>query len=334
MTDGVNPEGNSSLSLDQGAHELASILSGEPEKKEAPPERADEPIQATETDEPDHVEETDTESSQEESEQSETETPEVEEVEQPSKVRLSDGTEATLDEVDEWRKGNLRQSDYTRKTMELAATRKELDSRLSEVAQKSQNFEQAANIAIELIKARLPQAPDMSLIQSDPIAYMQQKADHDAQMAQLQQLTTASQEAENTRRAQEQHVRNQFLATQRDALVEKLPELKDPAKARNFITEVATGLSQAYGVTAEDLSQLQDHRAFLIAKDALAYRKLMANKPKADAKAKDAAPVQKPGMRASPDAMKARGSKDKWDRLRRTGSLEDGASVLLDLVKG
>src|SRR5690606_4606988 len=72
--------------------------------------------------------------STDEAHQSDDETSEDDQAEEP-KYRLTDGTEVTLAEIEEWRKGNLRQSDYTRKTMELAETRKELEARQQSISQ-------------------------------------------------------------------------------------------------------------------------------------------------------------------------------------------------------
>lgn len=47
----------------------------------------------------------------------------------PSKYDI-DGEEFTIDEIREWKKGNLRQSDYTKKTTELAKQRKEAEDAL------------------------------------------------------------------------------------------------------------------------------------------------------------------------------------------------------------
>ncbi|WP_216073718.1 hypothetical protein, partial [Acinetobacter baumannii] len=39
---------------------------------------------------------------------------------QPARIRLADGTEATAEQIQEWRDAGLRTADYTRKTQEVA----------------------------------------------------------------------------------------------------------------------------------------------------------------------------------------------------------------------
>jgi hypothetical protein len=48
------------------------------------------------------------------------------------KVRMSDGKEYTLAEVEQWQKGNMLQSDYTRKQQELAEQRRNMESQLTD----------------------------------------------------------------------------------------------------------------------------------------------------------------------------------------------------------
>lgn len=318
----ANPQGSSeSLSLDQGAEALSSLIGDEQRGQSVEPDEATADSSA---------EQADTKAAEAETE---TEPDDDSPPEEPRKIRLPDGSEAGLEEIAEWKKGYLRQADYTRKTMELAATRRELESRLSEFTQKAQNFEQAAVLAMELIKAQLPEPPDPALAYSDPIAYTQKKAEYDARNQQLQQLAATWQSARQARMAQEQQALSQYASAERDMLLEKMPELRDQAKARRFAEDIMQGLSRYYGATEADLSQIYDHRVLLLARDAIAYRRLMENKPKAERTA-PASPTQKPGSRASPEAQKARVSKEKWDRLQRTGSLEDGGAVLLELIKG
>lgn len=78
----------------------------------------------SEADSPDttQVEETSVEETKEESTEDGTET--EQEADVPTKFNI-DGEEITPEQIKEWKKGHMRQSDYTRKTQELAALRKQ-----------------------------------------------------------------------------------------------------------------------------------------------------------------------------------------------------------------
>ena len=261
------------------------------------------------------------------------EQPEQEAAEEPTKYRLADGTEVTLNEIEEWRKGNLRQSDYTRKMQAIADTRKDLESHQADITQKAQQFQQNVDFAIQVAQANLPEKPDVALRYSDPIAYMQETAEYEDRLEQLQHLMGAKQKHEEALSSQRQQAFRDWTESESKNLVERLPELKDPVKLTQFNAELAKGIER-YGFTAKDLGSVYDHRLILLAKDAMAYQKLMDSKPKAIQKAQDAPPVQQPGRRPSQGEAAARAHKERRDKLRQTGSLRDGADLILDIIKG
>lgn len=329
-TDTPESSGTESMGVSQGADAIANLLFPSQEDKNesaANPEAA--PV-AEEADEPVSEAADEAEVSENDTEQSEDETTEPEPVEEP-RYRLADGTEVTLDEIEEWRKGNLRQSDYTRKTQELSNTRKELENRQAEITQQSNFFQKSIDFAINVASAYLPQEPDISLNESDPFAYQQQKAYYDHRVGQLQQLMAAKQQNETETARHRQQAQVEAAYNEAQSLMAAMPELSDMNKLQSFHADLVKGV-QHYGIKAEEVSQVMDHRLFLMARDAMAYRKLMAQKPKAIEKAKDAPPVQKPGSRPSPQQQAARSVQDKMSTLRRTGSLKDGANVILEIL--
>lgn len=323
-----NPaSGTASMGVLEGANAIANILNP-PEKDTVETEGNEaEVIQSAEAGADDEADvSTDTVETDEEQ-------PEHEEAEEPVKYRLADGTEVTQSEIEEWRKGNLRQSDYTRKAMALADTRKALETQQAEITQKAEQFQQNVDFAIQVAQANLPAAPDQALLYSDPIAYIQEKTEYEARLGQLQHLMDAKQKHEEAASSQRQQAFRDWTETESKSLVERLPELKDPAKLTQFNAELAKGIER-YGFNAKDLGSVYDHRLILLAKDAMAYQKLMADKPKAIQKAQDAPPVQQPGRRPGQGEAAARAHKERREKLRQTGSLRDGADLILDIIKG
>lgn len=263
--------------------------------------------------------------SDDEAHQSETETQQPEPAEEP-RYRLSDGTEATLTEIEEWRKGNLRQSDYTRKTMELADNRKALETKQAEINQQAQFFQQNVDFAIEVAKASLPQEPDISQLSTDPIGYWQQKGYYDQQMNQLQRLMSAKQQHQEQASQQQIQAHRELAYNEAKMLVEALPELKDTAKLQAFQTDLAREM-QHYGIRPEELGSVMDHRLFRIASDAMKWRKLEAQKPKALDKARNAPPVQMPGQRATVNEQAVRANRARMEKLSQTGSINDAMKI-------
>lgn len=242
-----------------------------------------------------------------------------------AKVRLPDGTETTVAEL---KRGNLRESDYTRKTQEIGALRKELDQRQAALTQ----HEQSIDFAIEVARAYLPAKPDAAMVETDPLGYLQAKESYEAHVGQLQQLFEAKANAENERLAQQQNSLRQQMEAGRDALLSAMPELREPAKANAFASDLSKAISK-YGFDPQDVHMVRDHRLFLLAKDAMAYQRLMAQKPKALAKTAGKPPLA-PGKRQSPQADKRRERNSDWQKLRQSNGRDEGAldRILDDLI--
>jgi hypothetical protein len=113
-----------------------------------------------------------------ESEVDEVEESEVEELEtQPDNDDLFyidlDGEEITSEQIREWKQGSMRQSDYTRKTTELANERKEFDAEKQSFEQlKSKLSEQAATLEVLLSEETLSNEELQELREYEPEAYI------------------------------------------------------------------------------------------------------------------------------------------------------------------
>lgn len=238
-----------------------------------------------------------------------------------AKVRLEDGTEVTIADL---KRGNLFQADYTRKTQEIGAIRKELESRQAEIAQQSQQFESQINLALEIAAANLPPEPTMELFDQDPQLYQRQKILYDKRVGELQQLIGAKQQHEQAQHQQQQQAFQEQVGREHQALMESMPELSDGEKRQAFSSDMMNAIKK-YGFSDQDVSQLYDHRFFLAAKDLIAYQKLMAQKPKAMAKAKGKPPLSPGANRQSPQQQNSARRQSDWKRLRETGGKDADA---------
>ena len=75
------------------------------------------------------------------------------------------------------------------------------------------------------------------------------------------------------------------------------PEFYDETKADAVRGSFLEGLKQNYGIDPQTVSSVLDHRFYLIAKDALAYRGVKKDAPSVSAKLKVKPKVVKPGTR-------------------------------------
>lgn len=211
------------------------------------------------------------------------------EPEKPATVKLPDGTETTLDDLI---KGNLRQSDYTRKSQELAEQRKALEADLQRIESVTQAF-------VDHLSSMVPAQPDPALALRDPNAYVRQKAQYDAAMAQVQKLIEIGQTPKEIKDALGEKDTQQRLAQENAKLAERFPQIATQEGRTKFFASAADA-AQAAGFTMDDLKGVSDHRLFVLAH--WANEGLKAAKARETAKAKVAnvppAAPRKPGQPA------------------------------------
>ena len=249
-----------------------------------------------------------------------------------AKVTLDDGTVITVAEL---KRNNLFQRDYTKKTTEMAAEREQIASLKSEVDQYAQSLNQSRDYLAWYAETHLPKDPGRFAGDPvrDPVGYMQWQQQRDAYLDHQQAYHVFQQqkaEEEQRKSGETQQQAQARLKRESDALLKALPILKDPVKGPEAWSTLVRGAVEHYGYTPEEVNSLSDHRYALTLRDALAYRRIKAAAPKVQEKVRQPAPVR-PGKRVAPNAQESKGRQARSERLRNSGSLEDGIAALLDL---
>ena len=254
-----------------------------------------------------------------EAEEGETEAQEAEEppvvyADEKAKVKLPDGSEVPVSELIH---GQLRQQDYTRKTQELANERKTVQADVQRMQAITEAF-------VDHITALVPDAPPASLALSNPGQYPAQKAQHEAAMAQVQQLIAmgeapkeigaALSEADNQKQLQEANAR----------LIEMFPEAAGGATREAFFNGVQS-VANDLGFSNADLSGIRDPRIFALAH--WAHKGMAAEKARATAKAKVAAAPPATPRKPGQGARQANGNAAAMQKLAQSGSLRDALAV-------
>ena len=338
-TDNDTLAGGGELSLDEAASAYAKATSTEAaDDGQAEEEIAEEGETTDDQLEPDSESEEEGEPTEDdgqadaEEDEAEPETERGRYVAHNGRVKLPDGTELTVNDLIQ---GNLRDRDYRQKTMELAEQRRSTENQSSLIKQQEEHLAQQRDYVAALIQSIMPQEPDPSLAQTDPYGYTTQKAQFDAwqrHQAYLHHETAAAQqrEAETEKQARLDRTKAEW-----EALTDKVPALKDETRLGVFVKDLKAHGPQ-YGFSVEELADAlsMDHRNALVMRDAIAWRKLQASKPKAQSKVEGRPPVQKSGKRLSPDAQKARSTTVAMDRLAQSGSVNDAVAAYLAIKKG
>lgn len=174
-----------------------------------------------------------------------------------------------------------------------------------------------------------PKAPSREMFDSDPIGYMEAKMNYDDDVAKYQQQNEQFQQLSAQQSQAEQAARQAYLMREVETLKTVIPELGNPERAGKFKEQILQA-GQAYGYTADEISQVVESRALHVLRDAMKYREIMSGKKKADEKAQSARPKSAP-IRAGSKNL-PRSNKDalqKKTNLKNSGRIEDALSLML-----
>jgi hypothetical protein len=156
-------------------------------------------------------------------------------------------------------------------------------------------------------------------------------AQYQERMKMLNSLAQQKQQEEQKTTEQKQAELAEYLAAQKQLLVQKLPHLKDDGKREAFKKEAHEIGGKVYGITPEELGQIADARYMQILHDAIAYQKL-----KAKAATVQKQVVAKPKLvqqqRMAPQTVQERDRQGRFESLRKSGSIDAAARAIEALL--
>lgn len=232
--------------------------------------------------------------------------------------------QVTLDELQRGYSGQA----YIQKGMaEVAESRKALTEAMQGVNNERQAIMQMYQQAQATGFMPEPTPPDMSLLEADPIGYMQAEAQYKQQLGQYQAEQQNIQFLRQQEQQQQQYLEQQHKEQQKARLLEAMPELSDPGKARKFYERMVQSGAEYYQFAPEEIGGVMDARAVQVLADAVAYRELKAGKNAAKQPREDARAVTK--QRGKPRSAGKITSQKALERARKTQSDEAWVDVLL-----
>jgi len=256
---------------------------------------------------------------------------ETEEEEKPTEVYTVkvDGKEIDVT-LDELQKGYSRTQDYTRKTQQIAETRKVVEAEASAIRAEREQYAQLLGALKQQLEST--EAPvDMDrLYNEDPIEWvrqsemMRQKQDKlaaiQSEQQRLSQLTAQQ-------RAQEMQA---HLASQQEALIQAVPEWKDSKKAQAE-KALLVEFGKKIGFSDEELKNVYDHRAVIALRKAALYDQMMSKrgqiKPVVNNGPRTAKPSAAGRVSTTTESTRAK------QRLAKSGRVNDAASAIELLLK-
>ncbi len=226
-----------------------------------------------------------------------------------------DGEEIPLSQVKEWKSGHMMQSDYTRKTTELAEQRKEFES-MQQAFNEKQNAMMSNFEILEAMIAEDELTPEQAqeMREYEPEAYIKHM-----EKQQKRKELLKSKPPVNTPSFDPQ--------VEQQKLVQANPQWLDngkPTKAYEEDTKLLNDYAQQRGVTADKFATF-DATMIQIMIDAARFQKISKSNAAVEKK------VRKAPVTTKPRQAVQSGIHDKIEKakakLKRTGSMEDAVAL-------
>jgi hypothetical protein len=276
--------------------------------------------------------ETDEEDSDEEPETETEESEEVEDEDDEQEVTYTtpDGEEVTLDEL---KRGYLRQSDYTKKTQEIAQSRQQAQQAFQALEQHNAVVAEHLTLALNIVEpqlAELAQTDWDTLAHTDAYEYAERRALYDQAQIRYQRIQQAAQQTVADEQKRTSYVRAQQLQDEQQKLTMALPDLGDPKvgpKLARSIKEYALSM----GLNDKEASSITDHRLIVMLNKARLYDELnqsslSAAKKKLGKSPKKVARAGQPSSKADQNSTKTAQLRN---RVKSSGSVDDLVELLL-----
>ena len=238
----------------------------------------------------------------------------------------SDGKEETVT-LDQLKQSYSGQSAINKRFQEVAEMRKQVEQKTSDILQCEQMVNYLYNQSQQQGFISPPKLPDQALAESDPVSYMEQRAKYDADLQSYQQKQMQMQQLQEQQQRQADEQYQSFVAEQAEIIKGKIPELANPEKSQTHWQSLMSSAKE-YGFSDEEIAATADARYIQMANDAMKFRRIVANRKKAEAKGKKAKPVVKAGAKkvADPEGSLKR---KQFQKLQKTGRMEDAIDLIM-----
>ena len=233
-------------------------------------------------------------------------------------------------------KGYSRESDYTKKTMDLSNQRKDVESMQNNLKKEFEAVKSSRSqyaLQLEELSKNLKQEENIdweNLYQTDPAEYVKLKADSDRRKETLGLAQQEQMRIQQEQRSEQEQVYNNYISNERKILAEKLPVYADKDKGAEF-TKRLSSFAKESGYSDQEISMMVDHRAVLLLADAYRYNQLKKTKLSGN-KVNKAPRVFTSNAANIREESNAKQNIDKrMTRLKQSGHVRDAQSVLKEM---
>lgn len=239
------------------------------------------------------------------------------------KVKSDTGEDEERDlTLEELAAGYMQSADYTRKTQAAAAQEKQRQEQFFQAVHHTSEQARTQLRALHqmAIAAAAPELQELTpqLAATDPARYVQLQAKQQQLQSVLAQLAQQDQQLQQQQQAAVQAQRDQALKQSLEYLTKEIPGFNLQKEAPKL-----KDAGSKYGFSQQELDAVTDGRFVHLLHDAMKWRDLQTQKPKALQKVADAPKVIKP---AAPQPK--RDNQAALDRLKRTGRASELVNFL------
>ena len=249
---------------------------------------------------------------------------------------MVNGEEMEVD-IEELRNGYSRQSDYTRKTQEIAEERKKMEEAVQVMMQQQQENNQVREQYISQIGQFINQGMQglrrfagvdwARLKEEDPIEYVTKRDEFREEQDRIRHAQAQQQHAIQQQGQQFEQAKAELIQIETAKLAEAIPEWSDP-EARTELAGKLRGYASNLGFEKEEVDNLVDNRSVQVLLKAMKYDEIMSAKPKRlKSKSNRVKPGSGKGTKASREKRTA-----KMTSLKKTGDVKTAASLIEDLL--
>lgn len=239
--------------------------------------------------------------------------------------------------LNELMKGYSRESDYTKKTMDLSNQRKEVESLQDNLKKEFEAVKSSRNQyaeQLQVLTQNLQQQEQNidwdNLYQTDPAEYVKLKAESDKKKEALNLAQQEQMRIQQEQRSEQEKVYNEYIAKERKILAEKLPVYADKDKSAEF-TKRLSSFAKESGYTDQEIAMMVDHRAVLLLADAYRYNQLKKTKLSGNKVNKAPRVVSSNASNIREDSDKKQNVDKRMTRLKKSGHIKDAQSVLKEM---
>ena len=239
-----------------------------------------------------------------------------------------DGKEVDVT-LDELQSGYLKDSDYRKKTSEIADQRRAMDAQAQAIQQERAQYAQALGQMQSEAERQLNEYKQIDwnrLREDDPMLFMQRRDEQRELEKSIEDGHKQQQHLAHQAQNYQVHQFNHNVETGKEKLLSVMPDWDDAMS--KSVREYGLG----EGFTNEELSTLSDHRSMIMLRKAMMYDKIQRSQPARKKVKADTPKYVKSGVAKSKGDVSAKKRADKTKQLRKSGSVDDAASMIYDML--